>query len=435
MGIKELTKFIEQCGVLVSYDEYSNQYVAVDAFQKIYKYCVVRGNGNTDSNGENDMCNIQNSAKMTFNKHLRAIMNCINQLIKFKIIPIFVFDGSSITSKIKNKITCEQNKKTTSITDQLYTKSDTTSIKNEQIKKVFKISPQQIKECEILISHIGIPYVRAPFEADSQCAAMTMKTCNAGIKTVITDDTDALVFGSRSILRMLPMTMVDSMRKLFSDFIKTSPNPDYEYSIHDILERNKIYGNCITNYGDIIFKLQNKLNINIKYSYKTIVKFSDMYAINFAIRYDIDDVLQFLKNRANNILIKNQKNIINEFTKTNFIDMCILFGTDYLPRIANMCVNDVFKHYVMSDFDIVKFVNTLENKHIPSNYLTTVDDVREYYMNASVIDPNTIDMTIYKPQDNEIYNQLQNSGFSYSFISNNLKNYKYNFSYLVHSTG
>jgi hypothetical protein len=115
--------------------------------------------------------------------------------------------------------------------------------------------------------------------------------------------------------------------------------------------------------------------------------------------------------------------------------MCILFGTDYLPRISSMCVNDVFKHYVMSDFDIVKFIDTLENKHIPTNYLEMVNDVKEYYMNASVIDPNTIDMTIYKPLENELCKQLQNAGFSYSFISNNLRNYKNNFIYLANNTG
>lgn len=429
MGIKELTKFIEPCGVLVSYDEYGNQYIAVDAFQKIYKYCVVRGD------------DLQQGEKAIFNKHLRAIMNCINQLIKFKIIPIFVFDGSSITSKIKNKIINGQNKKTTDIINTPNTnsdiKQDNTCVKSEQIKKIFKISPQQIKECEILISHIGIPYVRAPFEADSQCAAMTMKTCSANIKTVITDDTDALVFGSRSILRMLPMTMVDSIRMLFSNFVKSSPDPKCEYSISDILEKNRNTNDTtknMINCNDYVHKLQNKLNIDIKYKYETIVKFSDMSMINFAIRYDIGDVLLFLKARANTILSKNNKTTIDEFTRENFIDMCILFGTDYLPRIASICVNEVFKHYVLSDFDIVKFVDTLENKHIPLNYLEAVNDVREYYMNASVIDPNTIDMTIYKPQESELYNQLQSSGFSYSFISNNLRNYKYNFSYLAHSS-
>jgi 5'-3' exonuclease len=271
MGIKELTKFIEPCGVLVSYDEYSHQYVAVDAFQKIYKYCVARcdtrgcketyihgGVKISDTSNDSDTYNsIQSDEKTIFNKHLRAIINCVNQLIKFKIMPIFVFDGSSITSKVKNKKPTETSDTQNTNTD---IKQENTHTKTEQIKKNFKISPQQIKECEILISHIGIPYVRAPFEADSQCAAMTMKTCSADIKTVITDDTDALVFGSSSILRMLPMSLVDSVRILFSSFIKSSPDPSCEYSILDILEKNKMNGN------DFICNLLNKMNFNIKYS-------------------------------------------------------------------------------------------------------------------------------------------------------------------------
>ena len=114
------------------------------------------------------------------------------------------------------------------------------------------------------------------------------------------------------------------------------------------------------------------------------------------------------------------------------IDMCILFGTDYLPRIMNMCVNDIFTHFVLSNFDIPTFVKTLENKIIPDNYLENVNDVREYYMNASVIDPNTIDMTVYKPNETELYNQLRNAGFSYSLTTNNSRNYKNNYMYLSH---
>lgn len=429
MGIKELTSFIETCGILVSYDDYQHQYVAVDAFQKIYKFCMTRNDvRQTDDDSD-------------FNGHLHAIIKCVNQLIKFNIVPIFVFDGTSIATKTKKPTKPETP--TASEND-----CNNRTIDSFCAKKSYRITPQQIRECEQLISNIGIPYVRAPFEADSQCAALTMKD-TLNITTVITDDTDALVFGAKSILKMLPMKIVDALRIIFGEFVKYAQinivRPEEQtYSIVDITNiiHNNIQIVAHSNLSNAIRNVRNRLNMNFKYEYKTIVKFSNTDQINFAIKYDITDVLMYLKELANKILSKNNKTCINDFSREKFIDMCILYGSDYLPRITELVVKsdvhekqlrniiDIFSHYVLSDCDINKFINSMTDNAVKEDYANRVNDVREYYLNASVVDPITMDVTLYKPIDTLLYNQLRKANFSHSYVINNMFKYKNNFKQL-----
>ena len=55
---------------------------------------------------------------------------------------------------------------------------------NDDLKRVLKL--------------MGIPYVNAPFEAESQCAYLELMGLVDG---VITEDSDALLFGSKKVYR------------------------------------------------------------------------------------------------------------------------------------------------------------------------------------------------------------------------------------------
>jgi len=415
MGIKELTKFIASCGKLTLYTNYKDTHVLVDMFQKLYRYC-----------SRDDISSLQKG--YIYNKHLRAVINCVNQLLKFGITPIFVFDGMSILTKTINKSNEEQNKIIKTINPNNQNIINNTNFSN---KKTFKITQQQVKDCIALIHYMGLPYVRAPFEADSQCAVMTMKCTNSSnnvpIKTVVTDDTDVLVFGATSMLRMLPMKIISILKKLFVGFTQLNVDVNKCYNICDmcnIVDPN----HCDMDYD----KLQYQVNTIIKYDVNTINNFIDDFNINFAVEYDIDEILLFLNNKANNI-----KPIINrKFTHNNFIDMCILFGTDYLPRIKQMSVDEVFELFVLSDYDVTTYINTINEQHksIPEDYLKTFDDVKEYYTCASVIDPRTIDISVLQPMDDKIYELLRNNCFQHSFIINNLRTYKNNFNCLLNTS-
>jgi 5'-3' exonuclease len=404
MGIKGLTKFIQECGVIVPYSDYKNKYVVVDVFQKIYRYCTNKNNIMNVPTNEND------DTRFIYNKHLRAILNSVKHFNKFQTHPIYVFDGLSIAIKVKNKKDAK-NKRLSESSDTQSQLSGTVDDKKE-MKKVFKISPLQIKDCEILLNLLGIPNIRAPHEADSQCAAFTICNNSKIVSTVMTDDTDVLVFGATSILRMLPLTIVNTLRQLFKRFIETHPQTNRKYSISDIL--NVLHEDLIQ------CGLDKKICMSYQYNLETIVQFSDRTNINFAIKYDSKNVCEYLLTKANKILLENILCKIDKFTMNNFIDMCIIFGTDYSPRICDMYVEEIFRMFVLANLNVNKLVEELRQKNILvcDDYLDKYTSVKEYYKNASVIDPRTVDLQLYKQNKEELYNFLRKNGFSQSYATN-----------------
>jgi len=53
-------------------------------------------------------------------------------------------------------------------------------------------------ELKTILRICGIPYIQAPYEAESQCAFLEMKGLVDG---VITEDSDVLLFGARKVYR------------------------------------------------------------------------------------------------------------------------------------------------------------------------------------------------------------------------------------------
>ena len=57
-----------------------------------------------------------------------------------------------------------------------------------------------MEQCRELLDFMGIPYVQAPEEADSQCAYLNKKGL---VDAVLTEDMDILTFGAPKIVRNL----------------------------------------------------------------------------------------------------------------------------------------------------------------------------------------------------------------------------------------
>jgi DNA excision repair protein ERCC-5 len=69
----------------------------------------------------------------------------------------------------------------------------------ERSSKAFSFfSEENLEELKTLLKLCGIPYVEAPFEAESQCAYLESIGLIDG---VVTEDSDALLFGSRKVYR------------------------------------------------------------------------------------------------------------------------------------------------------------------------------------------------------------------------------------------
>lgn len=402
MGIRGLTRFIAQCGKLVTYNEYSGQYIAVDAFHRIYKYCSMK-----------------NMSEHVYEyAYICAVTSCASHLAQFNVIPFFVFDGTALQYKIKNKESVEKSKQ-----------ENTAHLKDtpiaEKYQKGFKISPKQIKECEEIIKYLGFPQVRAPHEADSQCAAMTMRQSVDRIGAIITDDTDALVFGASAILKMLSIKIVNILRDIFYNFCSKQVDTTIKYSIHDVL--------LILNMEKLEILLVHELDIHEKYSFAKIKQMSDKTTVQFALKIALNDVLECLKERSNIILRELNQSQITEFTKNDFINLCLVAGTDYSRRACTINIEQIFSLFVKCNFNVEK---VLQNPQVATTL--SVDELRtrmevvyDYYMNASVIDPNSIDMRLYKPNRSELAKLLPKYGFNYGLVDRTVRLFESNFSKLA----
>lgn len=399
MGIRGLTRFISPCGKLVTYDEYAGQYLAVDAFHRIYKYCSMK-----------DMSDPQCEFA-----YIRAIISCASHLAQFKIIPFFVFDGMALKYKLKNK---EHPVKQAN--EQKEQSSD-----SEKETKWFKLSPQNIKDCQEFIKFLGYPSIRAPHEADSQCAAMTMRQNFDKIDAIITDDTDALVFGANAILKMLNIKTINLLRNVFVTFLQQVNLTTGYYSISDILE--------LLNWSHLKKRIQSELDINYKYPIQKIKDMSDMSTIRFALKISLQDVLEYLKHQANAIHCRKNSSQITEFTHGDFVNMCLLAGTDYSPRVCITSIEHIFQYFVECNFNAIEVLESKNTTTLSTDeFKHRINEVSEYYTNATVIDPNSIDMRVYKPHRTELMKLLTKYGIERLFAEQIVRKYEYSFNKLAY---
>lgn len=135
---------------------------------------------------------------------LKGIYNRVVFLLKYSITPLFVFDGKP--PSIKNRVLQERKK----IKDNARLRLDNGDYEDEAGRakleqRMCSITTQQVSLCKKLLEHMGVPYVQAPEEADSQCAYMFQ----AGILDyVISEDSDVVVFGCDRVIRSFKASSV-----------------------------------------------------------------------------------------------------------------------------------------------------------------------------------------------------------------------------------
>ena len=69
----------------------------------------------------------------------------------------------------------------------------------ERTEKSFSLFSQELNDdLKKILRVLGVPYVNAPFEAESQCAYLELHGLVDG---VVTEDSDALLFGAKKVYR------------------------------------------------------------------------------------------------------------------------------------------------------------------------------------------------------------------------------------------
>ena len=208
MGIKYLSKYISENYNLIKKKErldYKNKKIAIDISILIYRIVIsVRNSGADFTNQKGEMTS-----------HILGLFNKTVELLNAGIIPVYVFDGKP--PDIKNK-TIEDRK---TIRKKALEKMENAVTEEDKIK-YFKrssiIYKEQWDQCKDLLTMMGIPYIVAPEEADSQCAYLAK---NGLVDAVFTEDMDILTFGAPKIVRNLTSHKIEITEINLETLLKT----------------------------------------------------------------------------------------------------------------------------------------------------------------------------------------------------------------------
>jgi flap endonuclease-1 len=303
MGIKCLLKFINEFPELiknVDRNSLKNNKIAIDISILIYRIIIsVRNSGADFTNQKGEVTS-----------HILGLFNKTIELLSIGIIPVYVFDGKPPSIKYKTIEGRKQvRKKALEKMEQAITEED----KIKYFKRSSQISKEQWDQCRDLLDMMGVPYVNAPEEADSQCAYLAK---NGLVDAVLTEDMDILTFGSTKIIR-----------NITSHKIETS-----EIILEDLL---------------------NKL----------------------------------------------------ELTYEQFVEFCILLGTDYCVGIIDTKPKIIYEHYIKNKNikDTIESFNKINIK-IPddSNY----DEIKEYFMKPNVNEVLKDSIKLKEPSSDKLIKKL-----------------------------
>jgi len=190
MGIKNLLKFLlEQKDIVknINIKEYYGKKVAVDISIILYQIVIaIRKSGSDLTNNKGEITS-----------HILGLFNKTINFLDKGIIPIYVFDGKP--PLLKKKVIDARRQIKQNAIGKLKTVM-TLEEKIKYLKKSVIITHKQYDQCRELLTIMGIPYINAPEEADSELAYLCKENM---VHAVLTEDMDILTFGSPKIIRNL----------------------------------------------------------------------------------------------------------------------------------------------------------------------------------------------------------------------------------------
>ena len=189
----------------INCNNFNGHRIAIDISILLYQVIIAIRNSGVD------MVNKQGD----ITSHILGLFNKTICLLKKNILPIYVFDGKPPDFKMK----VIQSRR--DIKQRAYDKLEEDLSQDDMIKyfkRTVSISRKQIDECKELLDLMGIPYIEAPEEADSQCAQLVKNGLASG---VLTEDMDILTFGAGTIYRNLTSYKKEQIQIDLSDILST----------------------------------------------------------------------------------------------------------------------------------------------------------------------------------------------------------------------
>ena len=190
MGIKNLLKFLNTYPDLViekDINEFTGKKIAIDISILLYQVVISVRNSGADL--------VNKKGEIT--SHILGLFNKTIKLLNKGIIPVYVFDGKP--PELKRKV-LDLRKYIRKKAEEKLALAQSEEDKIKYFKRSVIITKKHLEDCRELLDFMGVPYIDAPEEADSQCAWLAK---NNLVDAVLTEDMDILTFGSPYIIRNL----------------------------------------------------------------------------------------------------------------------------------------------------------------------------------------------------------------------------------------
>lgn len=121
-------------------------------------------------------------------------------LIHFGVKPYIVFDGDYLPSKAHTEKERAAKRKESRRVGLELLRTDRLSLAQQELQKAVDVTPLMARELIEELKALGVPYIVAPYEADSQLAYLEKQGIISGI---LSEDSDLLVFGAQCLLTKL----------------------------------------------------------------------------------------------------------------------------------------------------------------------------------------------------------------------------------------
>jgi flap endonuclease-1 len=292
MGIKNLLKFLSDYPEIIKENVSNNFYgkkIAIDISILIYQVVIaIRNSGSDLTNNKGEITS-----------HILGLFNKTLSFLEKGIIPIYVFDGRPPQLKQKTLNIRKQVRKKAL---QRLSEANNQEDKIKYLKRSVCISKEQINQCRELLTLMGIPYINAPEEADSELSYLCKENL---VYAVLTEDMDILTFGSPKIIRNLT-----SNKKIPLEIDLENVLKQLNFSYEEFIELCILFG-CdycpnITDVNfNVIFEIYNK-HKNIE---NTLIELKSKGYI-IPEKFDYYDAKQYFISSPHNLVKEEQIKLI-----------------------------------------------------------------------------------------------------------------------------
>jgi len=145
-------------------------------------------------------CAIELAQQKPTRKHIEFTLNRVRMLIHFGVKPFLVFDGDYLPSKEHTEKERAARRKESQRMGLELLRMGRVSQAYLELQKAIDVTPLMARELIEELKRMDVPYIVAPYEADSQLAYLEKQGVISGI---ISEDSDLLVFGAKRLLTKL----------------------------------------------------------------------------------------------------------------------------------------------------------------------------------------------------------------------------------------